>query len=376
MIQGNLPEFGDYLHWQWRRLAKINQGAFAMSVFTHPEFDDHEQVLFCRDDSVGLRGIIAIHNTRLGPAAGGCRMHAYENEDAALADVLRLSKGMSYKNAVADLPLGGGKCVIIADPSAPNKADLLRAFSKHVQSLGGRYWTAIDVGVGPADADILAENCDYVFTRASQYPDGFNPSLFTALGGFMGVRAAAKHVWGRDDLAGLTVAVQGCGATGRDLCRQLYEAGAKLIVADVSEAATRFVAEEYGATVISPDAIYAAEADIFAPCALGAVLNDDTIPQLKVKAVSGLANNQLAAGRHGQALLDRGITYVPDYVVNGGGVMGAAALIYSNPTIEQSQAKIRGLYDTILNILARADAEGAPPSEIADQMAREKLNLV
>lgn len=346
-----------------------------MSVFTHPEFDDHEQVLFCRDDSVGLKGIIAIHNTKLGSAAGGCRMHPYETEDAALADVLRLSKGMSYKNAMAGLPLGGGKCVIIADPAAPNKADLLRAFSKHVQSLGGRYWTAIDVGVGPADADILAENCDYVFARASEYPDGFNPSLFTALGGFMGVRAAVRHVWGRDDLTGLTVAVQGCGATGRDLCRQLHEAGANLIVADVSEAATGFVAANYGAEVVAPNAIYGVEADIFAPCALGAVLNDDTIPQLQVKAVSGLANNQLAESRHGQALLDRGITYVPDYVVNGGGVMGAAALIYSKPTIEQSQAKIRGLYDTILGILNRAKADDAPPSEVADQMAREKLNL-
>ncbi len=344
-----------------------------MSVFTHAEFDDHEQVLFCRDRSVGLTGIIAIHSMSLGPAAGGCRMHAYENEDAALADVLRLSKGMSYKNAMANLPLGGGKCVIIADPSTPGKADLLRAFSKHVQSLSGRYWTAIDVGVGPADADVLAENCDYVFARASEYPEGFNPSLFTALGGFMGVRAAASHVWGRDDLTGLTVAVQGCGATGRDLCRQLHEAGAKLIVTDVNEAATAFVANAYGAAIVAPNAIYAANADIFAPCALGAILNDQTIPQLKAKAISGLANNQLAEPRHGQALLDCGITYVPDYVVNGGGVMGAAALIYSEPSIEESQAKIRGLYEAILNILDHAKAAGAPPSEVADQMVREKL---
>ena len=251
-----------------------------MSVFTHAEFDDHEQVLFCRDRSVGLTGIIAIHSMSLGPAAGGCRMHAYENEDAALADVLRLSKGMSYKNAMANLPLGGGKCVIIADPSTPGKADLLRAFSKHVQSLSGRYWTAIDVGVGPADADVLAENCDYVFARASEYPEGFNPSLFTALGGFMGVQAAAKHVWGRDDLAGLTVAVQGVGATGRDLCRQLSEVGARLIFADLNDAATAFVADAYGAEVTSPEIIHAAEADIYAPCALGAVLNDDTIPTI------------------------------------------------------------------------------------------------
>lgn len=347
-----------------------------MSVFNHAAFDDHEQVLFCRDDAIGLKAIIAIHNTALGPAAGGCRMHDYASEEAALEDVLRLSKGMSYKNALAGLPLGGGKCVIMADPGVPHKADLLRAFSKHVQSLGGRYWTAIDVGVGPADADILAENCDYIFARASEYPDGFSPSLFTALGGFMGVRAAVKHVWGRDDLAGLTVAVQGVGATGRDLCRRLHEAGAALIAADVSDTATAFVAERYGTRIVAPDQIHGVEADILAPCALGAVLNDQTMPEIKAKAICGLANNQLAEPRHGRALMDRGITYVPDYVVNAGGVMGAAALIYSSPTIEQSQAKIRGLYDTILAVLAEAKAAGAPPSEVADRMAQEKIASV
>lgn len=344
-----------------------------MPVFTHAAFDNHEQVIFCRDDAIGLKAIIAIHNTALGPAAGGCRMYDYASEEAALEDVLRLSRGMSYKNALAGLPLGGGKCVILADPAIPHKADLLRAFSRHVQSLGGRYWTAIDVGISPADADVMAENCDYVFTRASSYPDGFSPALFTALGGFMGVKAAAKHVWGRDDLVGMTVAVQGVGATGRDLCRQLHEAGASLIVADVSEAATAFVAQRYGARIVPPDQIHAVDADIFAPCALGAVLNDQTIPEIKAKAISGLANNQLAAPRHGQALMERGITYVPDYIVNAGGVMGAAALIYSSPTIEQSQAKIRGLFDTILKVLAEAKATGAPPSEVADRMAREKI---
>lgn len=347
-----------------------------MPVFTHAAFDDHEQVLFCRDAAVGLKAIIAIHSTALGPAAGGCRMHPYDSEDAALEDVLRLSQGMSYKNAMADLPLGGGKCVIIADPGAPEKADLLRAFSKHVQTLGGRYWTAIDVGVGPEDADILAENCDYIFARASEYPAGFSPSLFTALGGFMGVKAAAKHVWGRDDLTGLTVAVQGVGATGRDLCRQLHEAGARLIAADVNEAATDFVAQNYDAEIVDAAEIHAVEADIFAPCALGAVLNDRTISEIRAKAISGLANNQLAEPRHGRALMDRGITYVPDYIVNAGGVMGAAALIYSNPTIEESQAKIRGLYDTILAVLAKAKAASAPPSEIADAMARKKIASV
>jgi leucine dehydrogenase len=344
-----------------------------MAVFDHPEFDHHEQVLFCHDAATGLRGIIAIHSTALGPAAGGCRVYPYATLDDALTDVLRLSRGMSYKNALADLPLGGGKGVIVADASDPNKAELLRAFARHVQSLGGRYWTAIDVGIGPADADILAEECDYVFTRASQYPDGFNPAHFTALGGFVGIRAVAKHVFGRDDLEGLRVAVQGLGNTGADLCRRLHEAGAVLTVADVNEDAVRSVVEAYGATVVDPAEIHAADVDVFAPCALGAVLNDETIPQIQAKAVSGLANNQLAEPRHGAELRDRGVTYVPDYVVNAGGIMGSSTVIFTTPNREESIRRIEGLYDTILEILGQAEAENRPPSEVADELARARM---
>jgi leucine dehydrogenase len=210
-----------------------------MSLFSHPEFDHHEQVMYCHDEATGLLGIIAIHSTALGPAAGGCRMYPYASADDALTDVLRLSRGMSYKNAVAGLPLGGGKCVIIGDPARPDKADLLRAFSCRVQALGGRYWTAIDVGVGPKDADVLAENCDYVFARASQYPDGFDPSLFTALGGFVGIRAVAAHIWNRTDLAGFRVAIQG------------------LFVADVRDEAVRYVVEHFGARPVDPSQIHA-----------------------------------------------------------------------------------------------------------------------
>ena len=343
-----------------------------MSVYTHPEFD-HEQVLFCHDSAIGLKGIIAIHSTALGPAAGGCRMHPYASADDALTDVLRLSKGMSYKNSVAGLPLGGGKSVIIADPSRSDKADLLRAFSKHVQDLGGRYWTAIDVGVGPADADILAENCDYIFARASQYEAGFNPSLFTALGGFVGVKAAAKHALGRDDLAGLRVAVQGLGQTGGDLCRQLDEVGAELVVADVSEDAVREMVQRVGATPVEPDAIHAQDVDIFAPCAMGGGINDATLPHIRAKAICGLANNQLAESRHGGALQSRGITYVPDYVVNAGGMMGASTVIFDKPSREASNTRIHGLYHTILNILGTADAYGRPSSDVADEMAAARI---
>lgn len=343
-----------------------------MSVLTHPEFD-HEQVLFCHDPEIGLKGIIAIHSTALGPAAGGCRMHPYGSEAAALTDVLRLSKGMSYKNSVAGLPLGGGKSVIIADPARADKADLLRAFSRHVQSLGGRYWTAIDVGVGPADADVLAENCDYIFARASQYEAGFNPSLFTALGGFVGLRAAAKHALGRDDLKGVRVAVQGLGQTGGDLCRQLHEAGASLVVADVNAAAVQDMVHRYGATPVDPDSIHAQDVDIFAPCAMGGGINDETLPQIKAKAICGLANNQLAEPRHGAALQQRGITYVPDYVVNAGGMMGASTVIFDTPSRAASDLRIKGLYDTILQILNTAERTGRPSSEIADTLAADRI---
>jgi leucine dehydrogenase len=344
-----------------------------VTPFDHPEFDHHEQVLFCHDPATALLGIIAIHSTALGPAAGGCRMYPYATAGEALTDVLRLSRGMSYKNAVAGLPLGGGKCVIVADPARPDKAELLRSFARHVQSLGGRYWTAIDVGVGPRDADVLAERCDYVFARASQYPDGFSPSQFTALGGFAGVRAVAKHALGRDDLRGVRVAVQGVGSTGRELCRHLHEAGARLFVADVADEAVRAVVDAYGATAVDPADIHAQDVDVFAPCALGAVINDRTLPQIRARAVCGVANNQLQEPRHGAALRARGIAYVPDYVVNAGGMIGASTVIYSVPDREASVRDVLGLYDTVLSILQRADAEGRPPSDVADDLARARI---
>lgn len=342
-------------------------------MFDHPDFDDHEQVIFCSDPSVGLKAIIALHSTTLGPAAGGCRMHPYTSEEEALTDVLRLSKGMTYKNSVAGLPLGGGKCVIIEDSRSPKKPDLLRAFAAHVQSLAGRYWTAIDIGVGPEDADVLADGCDYIFARASQYEPGFNPSAFTALGGFMGIKAVSKTMLRRSDLAGLRVAVQGLGATGYALSKNLFEAGAELVVTDVQNAAVQRVVSEFGALAVAPDRIHAADVDVFAPCALGAGLNDQTIPEIKAKAVCGLANNQLAEDRHGEMLRQAGIAYVPDYVVNAGGMMGASTVIFSKPSRETSIRQIEGLQGTISEILKRAKTEDRPSSEIADAMAIERI---
>ena len=350
------------------------EGKVSKLVFNHLDFDSHEQVIFCRDPDVGLKGIIAVHSTALGPAAGGCRMHSYATEQEALTDVLRLSKGMTYKNAVAGLPLGGGKCVIIADPNTPNKPDLLRAFARHIQSLQGRYWTAIDIGVGPDDADIMAEQCDYIFARASQYEEGFNPSSFTAYGGFIGIRASVKSALGRDDLKGVRVAVQGLGATGYALSKHLHEAGALLTVSDVRGEAVDRVVAEFGATAVDPGQIHSADVDVFAPCALGAGLNDETIPAIRAKVVCGLANNQLKEIRHGKMLADRGITYVPDYVVNAGGMMGASTVIFSELSREKSLAQIEGLHETISAILDRAKSEGKTTAEVADTIANERIS--
>ena len=352
-------------------------GQFSMSIFEHPDFTGHEQVLYCHDPAVGktgLKAIIAIHSTKLGPAAGGCRMHPYESEQAALTDALRLSQGMSFKNSVAGLPLGGGKCVIIADPAAPGKEELLRAFAKHVQNLNGRYWTAIDIGVGPEDADILAENCDYIFARASQYEPGFNPSSFTALGGFIGIKAALGCMKDGPQLKGLRVAVQGLGATGYGLSRHLHEAGALLTVADVKHALVEKAVAEFDAIVATPEQIHATDVDVLAPCAMGATLNDNTIPEIRAKIICGLANNQLAEARHGAALLKQGITYVPDYVVNAGGMMGASMVIFTEPSREASLKRIEGLCESIQEIITRSLNENRPTSEIANELALARID--
>lgn len=292
----------------------------------------------------------------------------------ALADALRLSKGMTYKNAVAGLPLGGGKCVIIADPANSHKPELLRAFARHVQSLAGRYWTAIDVGVGPDDADILAEECDYVFARASQYEAGFNPSEFIALGGFMGIQAVSEIVLKSDTLRGVRIAVQGLGATGYALCKHLYTAGAEITVADVRDDAVARVVQDFDATAVDPNDIHSVDVDVFAPSAFGAGLNDERIPRIQAKAICGLANNQLAEDRHGAALRDAGIAYVPDYVVNAGGMLGASQVIYSELSRAAAIKRIESLKPTIQSILQTAFRENRPTSDVANDMALQRID--
>lgn len=342
-------------------------------VFDNPAFDDHEQVVFCRDPAADLQAIIAIHSTRLGPAAGGCRMYPYKTLEAALTDVLRLSRGMSYKNALAGLKLGGGKAVVIADSNAANKPKKLSAFAKHVQTLAGRYWTAIDVGVGVEDVAHMARDTDFAFTLVDERSGRLNPAVFTALGGFVSLEATVKHVLGRDDMQGVRFAIQGLGQTGIDLCRRLTEAGGIVVATDIDDDAIATARDRYGATIVGPDEIYAQDVDVFVPCALGAILNDTTIPQLKAKAVCGLANNQLAEARHGAALMQRGIVYAPDYVANAGGVVYGSDDIFKTHDNSQAENTIRAIGGVLLEIFKRAELDKRPTSEVADEMARQRM---
>jgi len=340
-----------------------------MSVFNHPDFDDHQRVVFCRDKRSGLKAIIAIHNTNLGAALGGCRMWNYKSDDDALTDVLRLSRGMTYKAAMAGLALGGGKSVIIGDPKTDKSDALFLSFGRFVDQLNGRYITAEDVGTTVADMDLIRT----VTLHVSGVSDGAgNPSPSTAHGVFIGIESAARHKLGKDTVKGLTVAIQGLGSVGYGLCRYLNQAGAKLIVADINQASVDRAVDEFGATAVKPEAIYAAKADVFAPCALGATINDDTIPQLRARVVAGAANNQLAEARHGEVLRELSILYAPDYVINAGGLIDVARFKV-DMNIEEARAKLRRIDDTLTEIFERADREGKPTSEVADTIAEERF---
>lgn len=342
-------------------------------VFTHNSFDDHEQVLFVSEKESGLRAIIGIHSTALGPAAGGCRMYPYASVDEALTDVLRLSRGMTMKNAVADLPLGGGKCVVIANPATTKKDELLRALGRHIDKLAGRYWTAIDVGVSSDDAEVLAEQCRYVFAKSSEF-EGDDPAAhYTALGGFQGVRAMAYFLRGSTDMRDLRVAVQGVGQTGADLVEQLIAEGAKVIATDVNQRALSAIASKFDVRTVPPEEIYAQHVDVFAPCAMGGVLNDETIAQLNCSGVAGLANNQLERPENGRQLLERNIAYAPDFVVNAGGMMRAGMPIFGDVNPPKARQAIGGIFDTVVAILREASDQQVPSEEIAEKMATDRL---
>ena len=342
-----------------------------MALFDHHEFANHERVIHVADEATGLRAIIAIHDRTLGPSVGGCRVYPYPTEDNALTDVLRLSKGMTYKTALAGLPFGGAKSVIIADPADKTPA-LIRAFGAAVDELKGQYWTGEDVNFGTADAEILASRTPYVLGRTKGQVNTGDPSPFTAGGVFAAMKGALRHVYGSEDLSGRRVAIQGVGHVGFHLAELVIDAGGEVVVTDVRpESSDR--AAMLGASVVEPDAIYEAECDVFAPCAMGGTVNDETIQQLKAGIVCGAANNQLATPEAGQALLNRGIAYAPDYVANAGGILNAFGDFTGKHDLDGVWKKVNAIGGTVEAILARSRDEGRPASAIADEMAEAIL---
>lgn len=344
-----------------------------MSAFSNPSYDRHERIVFGRDAETGLRAIIAIHNTALGPAVGGCRMWPYKSDNAALEDALRLARGMTYKSALAGLPFGGGKSVIIGDSRTEKTPALMQAMGRFVNEQSGRYYVAEDVGTSVADMDNIATITEYVTGTSNA---GGNPSPYTAYGVFQGIRAAVEYKLRRNaGLEGLDVAIQGLGSVGYDLARRLHGAGARLHVADLNKDALNRAVDEFGASTVDTHDIHAIDVDVFAPCALGGAINDQTIGDVHAKIVAGSANNQLAERRHGAELAARGILYAPDYVINAGGII---ELAYS-PDFgrEHDEDAIRqhidGLYDTLMEIFARADKAKAATNEVANQMAEERF---
>ena len=335
----------------------------------------HEQVVVCSNPSAGYRGIIAIHNTTLGPALGGTRFWQYATDEEAIVDALRLSRGMTYKNAVAGLNLGGGKSVIIGDNRTARREMIFRAHGRFVDSLGGRYVTAEDVGTSTTDMDFVHMETDYVAGLAGKSGD---PSPVTAHGVFRSIQASALFRWGSDELEGKTVSLQGCGNVGRYLAKELLRAGAKLIVSDIDpDRVGRLMAETDSKDVraVEGDEIFAAQADIFAPCALGGIINDTTIPKLRVEIVAGAANNQLLEARHGDMLEERDILYAPDYVANAGGVINVYSEL-ANWDSKRSFRKADEIYDTILGVYEIAKADGVPTYQAADRLAERRLKAV
>lgn len=360
-----------------------------MSVFSTRAFADHEQVIFCSDVETGLKAIIAVHSTALGPAVGGCRIWNYaaahrnasveiaarRTEEDAIYDVLRLSRGMSYKNAMAGLRLGGGKSVIIADPERDKTPALLRRFGEYIQRLGGTYYTAEDVGSSPSDMEFIHQGTEYVVgLEEGPYATG-DPSPHTAKGIFFGIQAAVRHRLKKDSLAGLTVAIQGVGHVGRLLAGHLREAGAKLLIADINREHLEAALAEGPAEVVDPARIHALDADVFSPCALGGVLNAKTIPEIKARVVAGAANNQLDDEHEDDwALMRRGILYAPDYVINAGGIISVESEVYREKLDEEARAaKVAHIADTLTEIFEKAEHQGEPTGHVANQIAEQRI---
>lgn len=348
-----------------------------MSVFSHPEFDNHQKLSFFSDQASGLKAIVAVHNSNRGPALGGCRMWNYASDEEALRDVLRLSKGMTYKSALANIALGGGKSVIIGDPRQHKSEALLEAMGHFLEQMGDSYIAAEDSGTSVADLKVMARHTDNVAgvterTGIDGKPCNGDPSPATAYGTFVGLRTAVKHKLGRSDLRGLKVAVQGVGNVGFRLAQHLAAAGAELYVCDIHTDQVERAVEQLGATAVSADQILSLDVDVLAPCALGAVLNDQSIPQIKARVIAGASNNQLAAPRHDAMLRNHGILYTPDYAINAGGIID---VYYERVGHDHHKvlAHIESISDTLEQIFQRADDANRPTGEIANELAEERF---
>jgi valine dehydrogenase (NAD+) len=338
------------------------------------DLDGHEQVVACQDERSGLRAIIAIHSTARGPALGGTRFHAYRSDADALRDALNLARGMSYKAAMAGLDLGGGKAVILGDPLTDKTPALLRAYGRFVQSLGGRYYTACDVGTYSEDMDVIAQESRFVTGRTVAQGGAGDSSVLTAYGVFQGMRAAAEATWGSTSLAGRTVGVAGVGKVGHHLVKHLLEDGARVVVSDVHEPAVRRVLESHPdvSAVPDTDALVTTALDVYSPCALGDALTDEVVATLQARVVCGAANNQLAHPGVEKQLADRGILYAPDYVVNAGGLIQVADELHGFD-FERARARASLILDTTREVFALADAEGVPPAVAADRIAEQRM---
>lgn len=340
-------------------------------VFGQLSFDDHEQVVFCNDKDTGLRAIIGIHNTVLGPALGGTRMWNYSSEWEALNDVLRLSRGMTYKSAITGLNLGGGKAVLIGDAKTQKTPELMRKFGEFVHSLSGKYITAEDVGMDTEDMDIVREVTPFVTGISESKGGAGNPSPITAYGVFMGMKAAAKYKYGSDDLDGKKVLVQGIGHVGESLVEHLSNEGANVFISDINPARLEEVSKKYSARIYTED-VYEADVDIYAPCALGATINNDTINRLKAGIIAGAANNQLAEEMHGKMLMEKGIIYAPDFLINAGGIINVYAELEGYDRTEIMR-RTENIYNTTLEILKTAEARSIPTHFAALQVAQQRI---
>jgi leucine dehydrogenase len=347
-----------------------------MDIFNYADELEYGELHVKVEPEIGLRAVVAIHSLQLGPAIGGCRFNEYDTSEDALRDVMRLGRGMTYKAAIVGLPHGGAKSVVIRPPNLTDKQRrrMFQEFGEFVDSLGGDYITAEDVGTTVDDMDLIHQQTDHVLGRGTEEGGAGDPSPHTATGVRRGIEAAVRYRYGHDSLEGLTVAIQGVGHVGYYLAGELDERGANLVVTDIDEQAMHRCVEEFGAETVDPEAIFDVECDVFAPCALGAVLDDDTIPRLECDIVAGSANNQLAAARHDSQLRERDILYAPDYLINAGGLIYVAAF-YNENNIDQASDKISGIHDQLLEVFERADTDDMPTQHVTDRIVEERLEI-